>query len=42
MRDGELPGVALRVAATRVLDAVLHRGRSLKVELAAALPAKPM
>jgi len=28
-----------RIAATRVLDAVLHRGRSLKAELAAALPA---
>ena len=33
------PGVALRVVATQVLDAVLHRGRSLKVELATALPA---
>jgi 16S rRNA (cytosine967-C5)-methyltransferase len=33
------PGVAARIAATRVLDAVLHRGRSLKPELAAALPA---
>ncbi len=33
------PGVATRVAATRVLDAVLHRGRSLKATLAAALPA---
>jgi 16S rRNA (cytosine967-C5)-methyltransferase len=32
------PGVAPRVTATRVLDAVLHRGRSLKPELAAALP----
>jgi len=32
-------GVASRVAATRVLDAVLHRGRSLKSELATALPA---
>jgi 16S rRNA (cytosine967-C5)-methyltransferase len=32
------PGVAARVAAARVLDAVLHRGRSLKPELAAALP----
>jgi 16S rRNA (cytosine967-C5)-methyltransferase len=31
-------GVASRVAATRVLDAVLHRGRSLKLELATALP----
>lgn len=35
------PGVAARVAATRVLDAVLHRGRSLKSELATALPALP-
>lgn len=33
------PGVALRVVAMQVLDAVLHRGRSLKVELATALPA---
>lgn len=33
------PGVATRVAATRVLDVVLHRGRSLKATLAAALPA---
>ena len=33
------PGVATRVAATRVLDAVLHRGRSLKATLAVALPA---
>jgi len=32
-------GVASRVAATRVLDAVLHKGRSLKGELATALPA---
>ena len=31
-------GVASRVAATRVLDAVLHRGRSLKASLAEALP----
>ncbi|HZV23318.1 MAG TPA: transcription antitermination factor NusB, partial [Luteimonas sp.] len=31
-------GVASRVAATRVLDAVLHRGRSLKLELATVLP----
>lgn len=33
------PGVATRVAATRVLDSVLHRGRSLKATLADALPA---
>jgi 16S rRNA (cytosine967-C5)-methyltransferase len=31
-------GDASRVAAARVLDAVLHRGRSLKAELAVALP----
>ena len=31
-------GVAVRVLATRVVDAVMHRGRSLKVELAATLP----
>ena len=33
------PGVDTRVAAARVLDVVLHRGRSLKATLAAALPA---
>lgn len=32
------PGTQSRIAATQVLDAVLHRGRSLKVELAQALP----
>lgn len=32
-------GASSRVAAARVLDAVLHRGRSLKAELAIALPA---
>lgn len=32
------PGVATRVAATRVLDAVLHHGRSLKATLTTALP----
>ncbi len=31
-------GVAVRVLAARVVDAVMHRGRSLKAELAAALP----
>ncbi|WP_149194474.1 16S rRNA (cytosine(967)-C(5))-methyltransferase RsmB [Luteimonas suaedae] len=31
-------GSAPRACAARVLDAVLHRGRSLKAELAAALP----
>ncbi|MDR0184289.1 16S rRNA (cytosine(967)-C(5))-methyltransferase RsmB [Lysobacter arvi] len=35
------PGVQTRVVATRVLDAVLHRGRSLKAELAQALPTLP-
>lgn len=35
------PGVAQRVVAARLLDAVLHQGRSLKAELAAALPALP-
>ena len=32
-------GVNARVSATRVLDVILHRGRSLKATLAAALPA---
>jgi len=32
-------GVAARVAAVRILDAVAHRGRSLKAEFADALPA---
>lgn len=32
------PGAAVRARAARVLDAVLHRGRSLKAELATALP----
>lgn len=32
-------GAASRVVAARVLDAVLHRGRSFKAELAAQLPA---
>lgn len=35
------PGTQPRIVATRVLDAVLHRGRSLKAELAAALPSLP-
>ena len=34
-------GVATRVAAARVLDEVLHRGRSLKASLGTALPALP-
>ncbi|QDH71282.1 16S rRNA (cytosine(967)-C(5))-methyltransferase RsmB [Marilutibacter alkalisoli] len=33
------PGVAVRVTAVRILDAVLHRGRSLRAELGDALPA---
>ncbi len=33
------PGMQPRVVAAQVLDAVLHRGRSLKAELATALPA---
>ena len=32
------PGVQTRVLAAQVLDAVVHRGRSLKSELAAGLP----
>ena len=32
-------GAASRAVAARVLDAVLHRGRSLKAELSAQLPA---
>lgn len=32
------PGVHVRVLAAQVLDAVVHRGRSLKSELAGALP----
>lgn len=34
-------GVAARVTAARVLDAVLHQGRSLKAALATALPDLP-
>ena len=34
-------GVATRVAAARVLDEVLHRGRSLKASFGTALPALP-
>ncbi|MES2858376.1 MAG: 16S rRNA (cytosine(967)-C(5))-methyltransferase RsmB [Pseudomonadota bacterium] len=34
-------GVASRVTAVQVLDAVLHQGRSLKASLAAGLPALP-
>ena len=36
-----MSGTAPRIAAARVLDAVLHQGRSLKAELAGALPALP-
>ncbi|QEO25222.1 16S rRNA (cytosine(967)-C(5))-methyltransferase RsmB [Xanthomonas translucens pv. undulosa] len=35
------PGVAPRVVAARVLSAVIDRGRSLKAELATALPTLP-
>ena len=34
-------GTRTRAIATQVLDAVMHRGRSLKAELAQALPALP-
>ena len=34
-----MSGAASRLAAARILDAVLHRGRSLKSEFAAQLPA---
>ena len=34
-------GVAVRVLAARVLDAVLHRGRSLKAEFANTPRAQP-
>ncbi|MHC9086473.1 16S rRNA (cytosine(967)-C(5))-methyltransferase RsmB [Luteimonas sp. RIT-PG2_3] len=37
----EVAGVQPRVVATQVIDAVLHRGRSLKAELSTALPALP-
>jgi 16S rRNA (cytosine967-C5)-methyltransferase len=33
-----MDGTSSRIAAARVLDAVLHRGRSLRAELATALP----
>ena len=35
------PGTQARVVAARVLDAVLHRGRSMKAELGQALPSLP-
>lgn len=37
-RPALAPGVETRVLAAQVLDAVVHRGRSLKSELAGALP----
>ena len=37
--ESQQPGAPSRAIAARVLDAVLHRGRSLKAELASALPA---
>ncbi len=36
-----IPGVATRVLAAKVLDAVIHGGRSLKAELSKALPQLP-
>ena len=36
-----LPGVETRVFAAKVLDAVIHNGRSLKAELAKVLPQLP-
>lgn len=36
-----LPGVETRVLAAKVLDAVIHNGRSLKAELAKVLPQLP-
>src|SRR3546814_11608013 len=39
-RMNEDKGARPRAIAAQVLDAVLHRGRSLKVELAQALPAR--
>ncbi|WP_031340028.1 transcription antitermination factor NusB, partial [Xanthomonas maliensis] len=39
MSTAAVAGTVSRVAAARVLQAVLHQGRSLKAELAAALPA---
>lgn len=41
MRASVQSGAASRAVAARVLDAVLHRGRSLKAELATALPQLP-
>ena len=40
-RPALAPGVETRVLAAQVLDAVVHRGRSLKSELAPALPRLP-
>ncbi|ALN93869.1 ribosomal RNA small subunit methyltransferase B [Lysobacter gummosus] len=39
LSDSAQPGAQSRAIAARVLNAVLHRGRSLKAELAVALPA---
>ena len=36
-----VPGVATRALAAKVLDAVIHRGRSLKGELVTALAQLP-
>nr|WP_162408225.1 16S rRNA (cytosine(967)-C(5))-methyltransferase RsmB [Pseudoxanthomonas daejeonensis] len=38
MAGAGAPGVQVRVLSAQVLDAVVHRGRSLKSELAATLP----
>src|SRR5690606_19141852 len=38
-RVSPAPGAEVRATAARVLDGVLHRGRSLKAELGGALPA---
>src|SRR5690606_40811494 len=38
-RVSPAPGAEVRAAAARVLDGVLHRGRSLKAEQGGALPA---
>lgn len=40
-RDTTVPGAETRAVAARVIDAVLHHGRSLRSELATALPQLP-
>jgi len=40
-KPGQQPGIPARVAAVRILDAVAHRGRSLKAEFAHVLPTLP-